>query len=160
MSNIVSSTFTAYPQKDGRNTVVELHTDLVGLVHQNVYLAGAGDNLNTNLAANAANIGNNLASQEVANNLAMVASLSMYATPTETYSTSPQNVAALVAVWQAMSQLAAIFTGEYLNSLSDAILQSVFVWTPTQEANIRATYLQPYATMAASIRAAQGVAAG
>ena len=156
MPNIVSSAYTFSTQADGRQQVHEVHTDLVGLTHTVDYLAGAQDNLAANMAIHATNLGNDLQNNEIATNITLLETMGAQAKPTEVYSTTAQNSAALVAAWPTMSNSAAIFVGEYLNGLSLATLEAVFGWSPTQASAISTTYLQPYAAMAASIRAAQG----
>lgn len=156
MANIVTSTLTASVQADGRQQVHEVHTDLIGLTHTVGYLAGAQDNLAANMAAHAVDLGNNLANAEVASNFALVSTLGKNAVPVTIYSTVAQQVANLVAAWPTLLNTQAIFVGEYMNALTDATLESVFGWTPTQTASARTDYLAPYAAIAASIRTAQG----
>jgi hypothetical protein len=156
MANIVSSAYTASAQADGRQQVHEVHTDLVGLTHTVDYLAGAQDNLAANMAVHATNLGNDLANAEVAANFAMVSTQGKNATPVTIYSTVAQQVANLVALWPTLLNDQAIFVGEYMNTLSLATLESVFGWTPTQAQQASTNYLIPYATLAQSIRTAQG----
>lgn len=160
MANIVSSTFTAYPQADGRNTVVELHTDIRGIVHQNVYMAGSGDDLNANLVTHATNLGNDLTNNEIAQNLANAETLGKNAVGLNVtiYSTAAQNTSALIQLWPTLTFTQAIFIGEYLSVLSDATLQAVFGWSPAFEQSIRTNYLTPFAALAASLRSAAGPA--
>lgn len=156
MPNIVSSAYTASVQHDGRQQVHEVHTDLAGLTHTVDYLAGAQDNLAANMAVHATNLGNDLANAEIAANITLLETQGIQARPTEIYSTTAQNSAALVVAWPMMLNQQAIFVGEYLNGLSLATLESVFGWSPTQASEVSTTYLIPYAAMAANIRSAQG----
>ncbi len=158
MANIVSSTYIAYPQIDGCPTVCETHTDILGLTHRIVYTAGAQDDLNANMALHATNLGNDLATNEINQNLTNAETLGKNAVGLNVtiYSTSAQNIAALQAAWPTMLATPAIFVGEYLAQLSDAVLQQVFGWTPAYEQSVRTNYLTPFATLAASIRAATG----
>lgn len=158
MANIVSSTFTSFVQKDGSKTVHEVHTDLIGLTHDIVYTAAAGDDLNAAMATHANNLGNSLANNEVASNLSNAETLGKNANGINVtiYSTAAQNIAALTAAWPTMLNIQAIFVGEYLSTLSDAVLQSVFGWSPAYEQTVRTNFLTPYATLAASIRTATG----
>lgn len=161
MANIVSSVLSAAVQSDGRNQVHEVHTDLVGLTHDLSYLANVGADLNANLVLHATNLGNDLANAEIANNLnnAMTLGAGAVGLNKTIYSTAQQNTAALTAIWLSLLNTQAIFVGEYLNTLSDAVLQAVFGWTPAHEATIRSTYLVPYAAMAANIRSATNAGA-
>src|SRR5579864_3404309 len=133
-------------QKDGRRWIHELHTDSLGVQHPNVYMApNAGWDANAQLAGNAANILAALAAAEVASNFAQVEALGSLASPVTHYSTAAQNTAALSATWKTLTQTQAIMIGDYLNTLSLAVLESVFGWTPAQAQNISTTYLIPYA---------------
>ena len=156
--NIVSSVFAARLQKDGRSNVVETHVDLVSISHQIGYVSAIGDDLDVNLAAHAQALSDDLAAMEVSNNLNNAMTLGKFANGINTtiYSTNAQNVAALQAAWPTMLAVPAIFVGEYLSTLSDAVLQAVFGWTAQKEQNVRTNFLTPYATIAASIRAATG----
>ena len=156
MPNITSSTFTSVTQADGSKTVHEIHTDILGITHDIVYSAAAADDLTAAMNAHAIDLGVNLAAQEVAENMNRAMTLGKFAVNVTHYSTAAQNTAALTAAWPTLLNTQAIFIGEYLNTLSDAILQSVFGWTALYEANIRTTYLIPYAAMAANIRSATG----
>lgn len=153
--NIAASTFTAVAQADGRQWVHELHTDLVGLIHDLFYLAGAADDLAANLATHAANLGAALQAAEIGANIAAVSTLGSLASPTFVYSTATQNASALRIAYQAMTQTQAIMTGDYLNTLSAAALEAAFGISAAQEATLK-TSLQASATQASAIRAAAG----
>lgn len=152
MSNIVSSVLDVLPGL----TVREVHTDLAGVAHQIVYQAKVGDDLTAAMNAHAADLGANLAAQEVADNMNRAMTLGKFANNVTIYSTPAQNTAALNAAWPNLLNVQAIFIGEYLNTLSDAVLEAVFGWTPAHTASVRSTFLVPYASMAASIRSATG----
>lgn len=155
MSVVSSSILVQTTQADGRIWVVEQFVDNLGINWQKVYLAVAGSTPTTlaaQLTADATALAAQLAATEVANNMAMVTSLGSLAHPTENYSTSPQNVAALVAA--SLTGLQAVMCGDYLNTLSATVLAAAFGWTvPQAQANIT-TYFQPYAAAAATVRAA------
>lgn len=156
MVNIVSSSFEVSVQKDGSKTVHERHIDLAGLTYDIVYTAKAADDLVAAMNTHAVNLGSDLATKEVAANMSRAMTLGRFAVNVTKYSTAAQNVAALTAAWPTLLNVQAIFIGDYLNTLSDAVLQSVFGWAPAYEANIRTTYLIPYAAMADNIRNATG----
>jgi hypothetical protein len=155
MSIVSSSILVQTPQIDGRIWVVEQFVDNLGIIWQQVYLAPAGStpaSLAAQLTTDATALAANLASTEVANNLATVLALGSLAHPTENYSTSPQNVAALAAA--APTGLQAVMCGDYLNTLTSAALEAAFGWTLQQAQTNQTTYFQPYAAAAATVRAA------
>lgn len=154
-TNISASTYTALVQADGRQWVHEVHTDIVGALHDVFYLAGAADNLATNLAAHATSLGAALQAGEIAGNIAAVETLGSLATPTFVYSAGAQNAAALRVAYASMTQTQAIMTGDYLNTLSAAAIESAFGITAAQEVALKPT-LTNAASLAASIRAAAG----
>lgn len=155
--NIASSiAVAAQLEIDGRFWVTETHTDIFGLKYNINYLAAAGFDYQSALVDHAQDLSDNLAASEIANNFQLTETLGKNAAPVTHYSTAAANVAALSAAWHTLLNQQAIFIGEYLNTLSNATLQAVFGWTPTQAAQVRTDYLTPYATLAQSIRAAQG----
>jgi hypothetical protein len=139
---IVSSVIAADArQVDGRRAIAECHTDHRGLERWYRYTADAGVDVVT---------------LYIAANLAAVATLGAQAAPAFNYSTVAQNVAALRAAYASATQQQAIFTGEYLGSLTDAQLQSAFGLTVAQVTTLRSSKLAPAASAAATIRAAAG----
>lgn len=65
--SIVSSTHTVGPvQVDGRSTVIELHTDSLGVVYRVEYLASSGTDYVAVRDARAVQISNDLAEAEAA----------------------------------------------------------------------------------------------
>jgi hypothetical protein len=143
-------------QVDGRRWIAERHTDHLGLAYEFRYLVAAATNAATLMAARVAIINADLTAREIASNLVAVATLGAQAAPKFDYSTSTQNVAALRAAYATATQSQAIFTGEYLGSLTDAQLQSAFGLTAAQVTTLRANKLTPAASAAATIRAAAG----
>lgn len=157
MANIASSVYTASTQADGRQQVHETHTDLVGVIYTIDYLASAQDNLSTNLAIHATNFGNDLANNEININVSQIELVGSLASPTFVYSTTAQNLAALRAAYKIATQTQAIMIGDFLSSLTNAQLQSIFSDTLAQINTLRTNFLTPAATNAAAIRAALGV---
>jgi len=143
-------------QKDGRIWVFETHTDQLGVSYFVIWLCPVGTSVTSLLTIHANNIWNNLVINEIANNLKQVSTLGLNAVVTFNYSTVAANIAALRAAYLTATQDQVIFTGEYLNSLSSAQLQSAFGLTAGQVTTLQTTKLQPAATIAASIRASQG----
>jgi hypothetical protein len=157
VANIISSTFTITGiPADGTRIVHEIHIDLDRFAHDIVYTAPAGSDLAAAMADHATSLGADLAAQEVVANMNRAMTLGRFAANVTHFSTPAQNTAALTAAWPTLLNVQAIFIGDYLNTLSDAVLQAVFGWAPAYEANIRTVYLVPYAAMADSIRNATG----
>lgn len=154
--SIVSSVIAATNvQKDGRTWVIEIHTDQLGLQYTRTYLAGAND-LNATLAAYAVVLAANIVAGEIANNVADVVMNGSFASPTFVYSTQGANLAALRLDYQTATQVEAIMVGDFLSSLTNGQLQSIFSMTAGQVTTLRANKLTPAATLADSIRAAAG----
>jgi hypothetical protein len=143
-------------QADGRRWIAERHTDQLGLAYEFRYLAAAAADVVALMTARVAIINADLIAREIAANLAAVATLGAQATPVFNYSTTAQNVAALRVAYASATQQQAIFTGEYLGSLTDAQLQSAFGLTAAQVTSLRSSKLAPAASAAATIRAAAG----
>jgi hypothetical protein len=154
---IVTSTLTTdNPQKDGRFRVWETHVDQTGLKYIISYLAAIGTNTASNMAARAIQIANDLVANEIMTNLAAVSTLGAQAQVSLKYSTFAQSGAALRAFYLVATQEQAIMTGEYLASLTNAQLQSLFGITAGQVTTIRTNKLTPAVAAAATIRAAVG----
>jgi hypothetical protein len=156
MSNIVASALSAAVQADGSHQVREIHTDLAGLTHYIDYLAAVGDDMSANMAVHATNLGNDLQAAEMAANVLQVETVGSLAGPTFVYSTAAQNLTALRAAYQTASQVQAIMIGDFLSSLTNAQLETIFGDTLGQITTLRANALTPAATNAAAIRAAAG----
>jgi hypothetical protein len=156
MANIVSSTFEAFVQKDGRKTVHETHTDVSGMVRDLVYTAQANDDLSTLLTTHASVLGDWLGDMEVQTNVGAVVSTGSLATPTFIFSTVVDNVAALRASYRDATDRQAVMIGDYLNTLTNGQIASAFGITTGQAATLRTNKLVPAASIATSIRAAVG----
>jgi leucyl aminopeptidase (aminopeptidase T) len=155
---IVSSAILDDAQQiDGRRWIAERHTDHLGLVYEFRYLCAAVTDAAALMAARVASINADLTAREIAANIAAVSTLGSQAVPTFSYSTTAQNVAALRAAYASATQTQAIFTGEYLGSLTDAQLQSAFGLTAGQVTTLRANKLTSATTAANTIRAASGL---
>lgn len=155
MVNITSSSFVVSVQKDGK-TVHEIHTDLVGVVHDFIYTASAVADLVADLATHAFDLGVNLELDEVRANITGVTTLGSLFSPTFFYSTVAENVAALRAAYLTASSLQAVMMGDFLNSLTNGQLQTAFSLTAGQVTTLRTNKLTPAANLATSIRASTG----
>lgn len=151
MSNIASSTFTASVQADGRSQVHEIHTDLIGVEHTVDYLAAAGTDLDAALAVHAANLGAELAAQEIRANVAQVMGAGAGAAFTFDYSAIADTVAAGVAAFADATPAQAIMLGDFLQAQTPANLEAWFGLTADQVAAIQA--LPTVASQVAAINA-------
>ena len=97
-----------------------------------------------------------MTTDEISANIAAAATLGADATITLKESTVAQNAAAVRAVYKDMTQLQAVFTGEFLSTLTDNQLQNAFGLTAGQVTALRTNTLTPAANLAASIRLTTG----
>ena len=155
--SIVSSVIAATDvQKDGRKWVRELHTDNVAVKWERSYLAGALDDLNAALAAYAVILAANITAQEIASNLSAVLANGSLAVPIFVYSTQSAHLTALRAAYAISTRNDAIMIGDFLSSLTDGQLQTIFSMSAGQVTTLRSSKLTPAATLAASIRVTVG----
>ena len=128
MPNIVSSTvFSDSPQADGRRWICEQHTDLTGLQYFFWWMALATDLANSQLVSHAAQLGNDLASQEIAANI--TAALNQGVPPlTFNYSTFGQGEAAVRLFFATVTGFPAQQMANFLSNLhlTDTSLETVF----------------------------------
>jgi hypothetical protein len=147
------------PQKDGRVYVREQHLDSFGADHSVSYLSAAGltrAQANAACSARDAGITAQMTTDEITANIAAVSTLGANAVITFRESTVAQNAAAVRAVYKDMSQLQAVFTGEFLSTLTNGQLQTAFGLTAGQVTTLRTNTLTPAANVAASIRLTAG----
>lgn len=157
---IQSSFVTSFsPQIDGRIWVSERHLDQLGVDHGRFYLASVGltpSQASASCAAIDAAITDQMTQNEVATNILAISTLGKLATITFNESTVAQNAAAVRAAYATMTQNQAVFTGEFLGSLTDIQLQTAFGLTSGQVTTLRANFLTQATNAAASIRASVG----
>lgn len=153
VSSIIASIDT---QKDGRKWVREIHTDQVSIQYARNYLAQAADDLNAALAAYAIVLASNINLAEIAANVAAVMANGSLATISLVYSTAAENRAAGRLAYLNATRTDAIMIGDFLSSLSDAQLQTIFSMTSGQVTTLRTNKLTPAASLASSIRATAG----
>lgn len=156
MGNITSSAFEVSTQANVPKTVHEIHTDLAGVKHDIVCWAEAGADLTAAMNSHAVDLGINLELYEVRTNISGVTSLGSLFSPTFVYSTVAENVAALRLAYQTASNFQAVMVGDFLNSLTNAQLQSAFGLTAGQVTTLRTNKLAPAANLADSIRTTVG----
>lgn len=139
------------------NEVIFTVLDDAGVVHgPTVEFRPLAENTTTFLTAVAAAMAASLIAGEIASNIDQIVSLGSLAAPKFVYSTAVANVAALRAAYASATQLQAVMIGDFLNSLTDAQLESAFGLTSTQVATLRTNRLVPAAAVATNVRAAAG----
>lgn len=143
-------------QADGTSNVRELHTDNLNATYIFDYILDANSDPNVHLAADAITLLTLVPQQEITNNINAVETLGSLATPVFNYSTVANNIAALRQVYLLSTQTQAIMIGDFLNSLTNAQLETAFNLTLQEVTTLRTNYLSPAATTAVSIRSAMG----
>lgn len=155
--SIVSSVIVSTDvQKDGRQWVRERHTDNAGIPYERNYLTAGNADLDAALAAYAVVLASDINLREIAANVAAVTANGSLATVSLTYSTAAENRAAGRLAYQNATRTDAIMIGDFLSSLNDNQLQTIFGMTAGQVTTLRANKLTPAASLASSIRAAAG----
>ncbi len=154
VSSIIAKDITT---PSGRRWILEIHTDNLGIVYEVWYSApNAQFGTAGPLATHAANLAADIASAEVALNIAGVLLQGSLAVPIFQYSTVAQNVAGLRAAYLTATKQDVIMIGDFLNSLTNAQLQTAFSMTAGQVTTLRTNKLVPAANLAASIRTTVG----
>ncbi len=146
----------ASPQRDGRIDVHEIHTDSLGVPHYRFWKALAETDLSAALAAYALSIDAELTALEIKANIAQVLFSGSLAALSFDYSTAGQNRQALRDAYLISTRTEAVMIGDFLSSLTNAQLQTIFSMTAGQVTTLRTNKLTPAATLATSIRAAAG----
>lgn len=144
------------PQASGRRWITETHIDQLGIKYPFRYLANDGLDVNAVMTARAAQVAADLTAAEIAANIAQVIANGSMATIVLNYSTATQSHAALGFAYQSATRVEAIMIGDFLSSLTDAQLQSLFSMTAAQVTSLRTNKLTTAASAAATIRASAG----
>lgn len=154
---IVSSSVTQEgAQRDGRKWTHEAHTDGQGLVYRFPYLAEAGLDVEAVKAARAAALSAQLDAEEAQANVAAIMRDGSLAQVTTANTTLAAIRTALRAAYAAATRTDAIMIGDFLSTLTNAQLQTLFGMTSGQVTTLRSNKLTPAASAAATIRAATG----
>ena len=156
MSNIVSSVIVSSDaQADGRYSVHEVHTDVVGIAHDMFYLAESDADRNWILQSHAASLDAGLKSQEISANIDLVSSFGAVAPVTFNYSTPSDNGMALVPFAISTEGLAALNIAEYLLTFSPDDL-AADSGIPLDQINVLITSkFEPMAALLSQLRAAK-----
>lgn len=156
MSIVSSQILEDAAQKDGRRWIRELHIDQAALRYIRAYLTTAVADASAALAAYATQLALDIVAAEIAMNIAGVMVNGSLATISLVYSTAAQNRTAGRAAYLNAARVEAIMIGDFLSSLTDAQLQTIFSMTAGQVTTLRTNKLTPAATSASAIRAAAG----
>lgn len=153
---VSSSIIEDCAQIDGRRWVTEQHVDQLSIAHAYTYLAAAAEDAVAAMNARVPLINAMLTAGEIEGNVSAVLALGSAASYTLNFSTAAQNFAALRAAYQTATQQQAVMVADFLNSLSDTVLENAFGLSLVQVTALRTSKLAPAATTAAAIRAATG----
>lgn len=156
MSIVSSQILEDAAQKDGRRWIREQHIDQVSVRYIRAYLTTAVADASAALATYATQLALDIVALEIGRNIADVAVNGSLATISLVYSTAAQNRAAGRTAYLNATRVEAIMIGDFLSSLTDAQLQTIFSMTAGQVTTLRSNKLTPAATNAAAIRAAAG----
>jgi hypothetical protein len=143
-------------QRDGRRSIVEHHTDQLGIVYRHIYLSVGNANLNAALAAYAAQLDADLTNNEIQANIGNVTRDGSLAVTSTIYSTGAQNFSALREAYRTAARVEAIMIGDFLSSLTDAQLRTAFSMTQAEVNTLRTNKLTPSASAATTIRSTVG----
>lgn len=139
------------------NRVIFTETDAAGVTHGPfVFDRPVAENETTFLSAWETQCVQSFVDDELLNDVAQIEALGSLATPTFRYVTAAAVSVALRAAYQSAMQLQAVMIADFLNTLTDAQLQTLFNLTAAQVTALRTNRLQPAATLAANMRASTG----
>jgi hypothetical protein len=123
MASIVTSVIVSnVAQVDGRDAVVEQHTDSLGDIHPYLYLADAGTDFNAMLAAHATQVLNSLASSEITANLLSIDTSGASAVISTNYNTLSQVINSVLAIYATLVGQPCMNSSAWLNTLTYAQL--------------------------------------
>lgn len=126
------------------------------MAHVFSYLADAATDINALMAARAVRLPAELEAGEIGSVLMQVMAAGSAVTITTAHATLAQVRAALRSAYAGATRLEAIMLGDYLASLTDGDLRTLFGLSAAQVTALRTSKLMPAANAAAAIRAAAG----
>lgn len=128
MPIVASAIVERAPQRDGRMSVREQHTDHLGVNYFAAWLADNGMNLMQILLNRAAQISADLTAGEIAANISAVLANPVNASPSFNYSTVNQNLNAIRAIYATLTSWQVCCLGRYFNglNLTDTQLKNIF----------------------------------
>jgi hypothetical protein len=143
-------------QKDGRRWIRERHIDHTGRETFRQWLADVGIDVAAALIAYADILDSSQNQAEINENIQQITQNGSTATVSTKYSTLAQNRAALRQAYRSATRTEVIMIGDFLNSLTDAQLKTLFGKTDAEVLTFRTNKLAPAATAAAAIRNGAG----
>jgi hypothetical protein len=143
-------------QNDGRRWVHETHTDHTGVTWVRDWLATAIENLDTALAAYAVQLASDLARVEAEDWISQIKVDGSLVTVSLVHATLATIRQALRAAYRDATRTEAVMIGDFLSTLTDGQLQTLFGLTAGQVTTLRTNKLTPAANAAATIRASTG----
>jgi len=156
LSIVNSVTASVNAQADGRRWVHEIHTDHTGATWVRDWLASAVESLPSALSAYAVQLASDLASAEASAWVERIKQDGSTVTVTLTHSTLAAVRSALRQAYQNATRTEAIMLADFLGTLTDGQLQTLFSMTAGQVTSLRTNRLTPAASLATSIRTAAG----
>jgi len=154
---IVSSEIIGFDrQADGRISIVEKHVDHLGRDRIITFIDRADTDWSTRLAANAAALAQRIIDSEIWDNLRDIVQNGSLATLTFNHCTQIQLASVVRSEYRGLTGIHATMIGDFLSSLTDAQLRTVFSITQGQVTTLRTNKLTPAAARAAAIRADAG----
>ena len=153
----MSSSYTiGHLQADGRRYVKEAHTDGFGDIVEIEYGPVAALDYNAVMLARAGAIDAGKKDQEIRHNIASIMMYGSLAGTVFKYSTKADNIGPLREAYRSATREACIMIADYLATLTDAQLRSIFGKTQAEVTVLRTERLTPAIALANNIRAAGG----
>ena len=144
------------PQANALRYVTEEHTDHLGQVYRITVLRDNTVDDATELTRHAAQLPIDLRQSEISKNLSTILRDGAAAVLTLDHTTAAQMRAALREAYRNSTRQETAFLGDFLGTLTDAQLQTVFSMTAGQVTTLRANRLAPASALVSSINSAVG----
>ena len=156
MSIVTSIIEDVSPQANNLRYVTEAHTDHLGVIHRITVLRDATVDDDLELTRHAVQVPIDLRQAEISENLSTILRDGAAAVLTLNHSTAGQMRAALREAYRSSTRQETAFLGDFLGTLTDAQLQTVFSMTAGQVTTLRTNRLAPASALVASINSAVG----
>ena len=154
---MAASSYTlGHLQSGDRRYVTETHTDDFGVTYVIEYLAGELTNYAAVMAARAVAIFAEKKAAEISRNISAITENGSLAQTVFMRSAKAENIGPLRDAFRNSGREATIMIADYLATLTDAQLRSIFGKTQAEVDTLRANRLTPAIALANSLRAAGG----
>ena len=153
---MTSSYTIGHLQADGRRYVKETHTDGFGDIVEIEYGPVAALDYNAVMLARAGALDAEKINGEINKNIANVMTSGSLASTVFKYSAKADNIGPLREAYRSATREACIMIADYLATLTDAQLRSIFGKTQAEVTVLRTEKLTPAIALANNIRAAGG----